>query len=153
MGYALPPSTSPSHKSFAFMQILFSMLLFYAWTSGLRQCRRYIQRGLHPLNLSKCLAESAAITSPLIPWNTCGIVMFAITAIIFNTTLLTTVVSTKDPSVFTIFKIFPIKIRNVPVASKMHRNGGAPPLEDALRYFISCADTAGDQTSRHKRGA
>nr|WP_303182555.1 Na+/H+ antiporter NhaC [Lachnoclostridium phocaeense] len=38
--------------------------------------KAYIQRGLHPLNLSKCLAESAAITSPLIPWNTCGIVMF-----------------------------------------------------------------------------
>lgn len=38
--------------------------------------RAYIQRGLHPLNLSRCLAESAAITSPLIPWNTCGIVMF-----------------------------------------------------------------------------
>lgn len=36
----------------------------------------YIKKGLHPLNLSKCLAESAAITSPLIPWNTCGIVMF-----------------------------------------------------------------------------
>ena len=26
--------------SLDFMQILFSMLLFYAWTSGLRQCRR-----------------------------------------------------------------------------------------------------------------
>lgn len=38
--------------------------------------KAYIQRGLHPLNLSRCLAESAAITSPLIPWNTCGIVMF-----------------------------------------------------------------------------
>lgn len=37
--------------------------------------KAYIERGLHPLNLSKCLAESAAITSPLIPWNTCGIVM------------------------------------------------------------------------------
>lgn len=35
----------------------------------------YVKRGLHPLNLSRCLAESAAITSPLIPWNTCGIVM------------------------------------------------------------------------------
>lgn len=38
--------------------------------------KAYIQRGLHPLNLSKCLAERTAITSPLIPWNTCGIVMF-----------------------------------------------------------------------------
>jgi len=37
--------------------------------------KAYIKRGLHPLNLSRCLAECAAITSPLIPWNTCGIVM------------------------------------------------------------------------------
>lgn len=35
----------------------------------------YIKRGLDPLNLTRCLAESAAITSPLIPWNTCAIVM------------------------------------------------------------------------------
>lgn len=37
--------------------------------------KAYVKRGLHPLNLTKCLAECAAITSPLIPWNTCGIVM------------------------------------------------------------------------------
>lgn len=43
--------------------------------------KAYIERGLHPLNLSKCLAESAAITSPLIPWNTCGIVMFGMLGI------------------------------------------------------------------------
>lgn len=44
--------------------------------SGSMFRKAYIKRGLHPLNLTKCLAESAAITSPLIPWNTCGIVMF-----------------------------------------------------------------------------
>lgn len=41
----------------------------------------YVKRGLHPLNLSRCLAESAAITSPLIPWNTCGIVMIGMLGI------------------------------------------------------------------------
>jgi len=35
----------------------------------------YIARGLSPLNLSRCLAESASVVSPLIPWNTCGIVV------------------------------------------------------------------------------
>lgn len=35
----------------------------------------YVKRGLHPLNLTRVMAESVAITSPLIPWNTCGIVM------------------------------------------------------------------------------
>lgn len=33
------------------------------------------RRGLHPKNLSRVLEDSATITSPLIPWNTCGIYM------------------------------------------------------------------------------
>lgn len=41
----------------------------------------YIKRGLHPLNLTRCLAESASVVSPLIPWNTCGIVVFGMLGI------------------------------------------------------------------------
>jgi NhaC family Na+:H+ antiporter len=33
------------------------------------------RRGLDPLNLSRTLEDSATITSPLIPWNTCGAYM------------------------------------------------------------------------------
>ena len=33
--------------------------------------------GLHPKNLSRCLEDSATMTSPLIPWNSCGAFMFA----------------------------------------------------------------------------
>lgn len=35
----------------------------------------YIRRGLHPKNLSRALEDSATMTSPLIPWNTCGAYM------------------------------------------------------------------------------
>ena len=42
---------------------------------------KYIRAGLSPLNLSRCLAESCAITSPLIPWNTCGITMLGMLGI------------------------------------------------------------------------
>lgn len=35
----------------------------------------YIKRGLHPKNLSRALEDSATLTSPLIPWNTCGAYM------------------------------------------------------------------------------
>ncbi len=35
----------------------------------------YIQRGLHPKNLSRALEDSATMTSPLVPWNTCGAYM------------------------------------------------------------------------------
>ncbi len=33
------------------------------------------ERGLAPKNLSRCLEDSGTITSPLIPWNTCGATM------------------------------------------------------------------------------
>jgi len=35
------------------------------------------KRGLHPKNLSRCLEDSGTLTSPLIPWNTCGAFMHA----------------------------------------------------------------------------
>lgn len=31
--------------------------------------------GLHPKNLSRCLEDSGTMTSPLVPWNTCGAFM------------------------------------------------------------------------------
>ena len=37
----------------------------------------YEQKGLHPKNLSRCLEDSATLTSALIPWNTCGAFMGA----------------------------------------------------------------------------
>jgi len=33
------------------------------------------RRGLHPKNLSRCLEDSGTLTSPLVPWNTCGAFM------------------------------------------------------------------------------
>lgn len=35
------------------------------------------KRGLHPKNLSRCLEDSGTLSSPLVPWNTCGAFMFA----------------------------------------------------------------------------
>ncbi|MBS4538701.1 Na+/H+ antiporter NhaC [Clostridium sp. D2Q-11] len=32
----------------------------------------YEERGLHPKNLSRVLEDSGTLTSPLVPWNTCG---------------------------------------------------------------------------------
>ena len=37
----------------------------------------FIRQGLSPKNLSRALEDSATITSPLIPWNTCGAYMSA----------------------------------------------------------------------------
>lgn len=35
------------------------------------------ERGLHPKNLSRCLEDAGTLTSPLVPWNTCGAYMYA----------------------------------------------------------------------------
>ncbi len=35
------------------------------------------KKGLHPKNLSRCLEDAGTLSSPLIPWNTCGAFMFA----------------------------------------------------------------------------
>jgi NhaC family Na+:H+ antiporter len=37
----------------------------------------YKAKGLHPKNLSRCLEDSGTLTSPLIPWNSCGAFMGA----------------------------------------------------------------------------
>ncbi|GAA5140532.1 Na+/H+ antiporter NhaC [Thalassotalea piscium] len=41
----------------------------------------YARRGLHPTVLSRTLEDSGTITSPLIPWNTCGAFMFGALAL------------------------------------------------------------------------
>jgi len=37
----------------------------------------YDKMGLHPKNLSRALEDSATLTSPLVPWNTCGAYMIS----------------------------------------------------------------------------
>ena len=42
---------------------------------GRMYASEYEARGLHPKNLSRALEDGGTITSPLIPWNTCGAFM------------------------------------------------------------------------------
>ncbi len=41
----------------------------------------YAKRGLHPKNLSRVLEDAGTLSSPLIPWNTCGAFMLSTLAI------------------------------------------------------------------------
>lgn len=41
----------------------------------------YAERGLHPKNLSRVLEDAGTLSSPLIPWNTCGAFMLSTLAI------------------------------------------------------------------------
>lgn len=38
----------------------------------------YARRGLHPTTLSRTLEDGGTLTSPLIPWNTCGAYMYSV---------------------------------------------------------------------------
>ncbi len=42
---------------------------------GNMYAQAYRDRGLHPKNLTRTLQDTGAVTSPLIPWNTCGAFM------------------------------------------------------------------------------
>ncbi len=42
---------------------------------GRMYAHEYVARGLHPKNLSRALEDGGTITSPLVPWNTCGAFM------------------------------------------------------------------------------
>jgi Na+:H+ antiporter, NhaC family len=37
----------------------------------------FARQGLHPKNLSRCLEDAGTLTSPLVPWNSCGAYMHA----------------------------------------------------------------------------
>jgi NhaC family Na+:H+ antiporter len=41
----------------------------------------FLDRGLHPKNLSRALEDSGTVTSALVPWNTCGGQMAAVLGI------------------------------------------------------------------------
>ena len=38
---------------------------------------KFKELGLHPVNLSRCLEDAGTLSSPLIPWNSCGAFMHA----------------------------------------------------------------------------
>ena len=42
---------------------------------GRMYLKAYRKKGLHPKNLSRTLEDAGTMTSPLVPWNTCGIFM------------------------------------------------------------------------------
>ncbi|WP_245807681.1 Na+/H+ antiporter NhaC [Halobacillus massiliensis] len=44
---------------------------------GRMYSKAYQDRNLHPKNLSRTIEDAGTMTSPLVPWNTCGAFMFA----------------------------------------------------------------------------
>ena len=53
----------------------------YKYEKNKKAKEAFKKQGLDPKNLSRTLEDSATITSPLIPWNTCGAYMSATLAV------------------------------------------------------------------------
>ena len=68
------------------------------------------KRGLHQLNLSRSLEDGGTITSPLIPWNTCGAYMQSVLGVSALDYLFYAFFNLINPVLAIIYAIFGIKI-------------------------------------------
>lgn len=73
----------------------------------------YERRGLHPTVLSRTLEDSGTITSPLIPWNTCGAFMFGALALTSYDYILYCFFNLLNPILAIIYGYVGFKIRKI----------------------------------------
>jgi NhaC family Na+:H+ antiporter len=70
----------------------------------------YEKRGLAPVNLSRTLEDGGTITSPLIPWNTCGAYMQSVLLISPLDYAMYAFFNLINPALAVIYAYFGIKI-------------------------------------------
>jgi NhaC family Na+:H+ antiporter len=75
------------------------------------------RRDLDPRNLSRTLEDSATITSPLIPWNTCGAYMAGTLGVATLAYLPFCFFNLINPVVAAIYGIYDIKIERLPLGA------------------------------------
>jgi Na+:H+ antiporter, NhaC family len=80
------------------------------------------RRGLDPLNLSRTLEDSATITSPLIPWNTCGAYMAGTLGVATLAYLPFCFFNLLNPLVAALYGIYNVKI--IPLAADAALDSG-----------------------------
>jgi NhaC family Na+:H+ antiporter len=73
------------------------------------------KRGLHQLNLSRSLEDGGTLTSPLIPWNTCGVYMHGVLAVNPLDYIFYTFFNLINPVLAVIYAYLGIKILRIPV--------------------------------------
>ena len=74
-------------------------------------------RGLHPKNLSRALEDGGTITSPLIPWNTCGAFMASTLGVATLTYLPFCFLNLLNPLISIVYGFTGITIERLPDAS------------------------------------
>ena len=73
------------------------------------------KRGLHQLNLSRSLEDGGTLTSPLIPWNTCGVYMHGVLAVNPLDYIFFTFFNLINPVLAIIYAYLGIKILRIPI--------------------------------------
>jgi NhaC family Na+:H+ antiporter len=73
------------------------------------------KRGLHQLNLSRSLEDGGTLTSPLIPWNTCGVYMHGVLAVNPLDYIFYAFFNLINPTLAIIYAYLGIKILRIPV--------------------------------------
>lgn len=85
------------------------------------------RRGLAPVNLSRALEDAGTITSPLVPWNTCGAYMAATLGVATLDYLPYAFFNLASPLVAMVLAYAGFKILHVtPQAQIIHRDGVSP---------------------------
>ncbi|WP_412737759.1 Na+/H+ antiporter NhaC [Krasilnikovia sp. MM14-A1259] len=77
----------------------------------------FARRGLAPTNLSRLAADSATVTSPLVPWNSCGAFMGAVLGVPTLSYLPYSVFNYASPALSVLYGITGFRIEKVPVSS------------------------------------
>jgi NhaC family Na+:H+ antiporter len=75
----------------------------------------YAKRGLHQLNLSRSLEDGGTITSPLIPWNTCGAYMQGVLLVHPFDYFIYTFFNLINPVLAVIYAYLGVKILRIPI--------------------------------------
>lgn len=90
----------------------------------------YKKRGLHPKALSRTIEDAGTMTSPLVPWNTCGAFMAAtlgVATIQYAPYAFLCIIS---PIIAVIFGFFDIKIAKLDNYDEIHAHDDEEPTEE-----------------------
>ena len=88
----------------------------------------YARRGLAPVNLSRALEDAGTLTSPLVPWNSCGAYMAATLGVATFDYLPYALFNLVNPLVALVFAYVGFKILKVEPAAHIEAGPGQRPL-------------------------
>ena len=78
----------------------------------------FANRGLAPVMLSRALGDLATVTSPLIPWNSCGAYMAATLGVSTASYFAFSFFNLANPLVTILFAVFGLRVMATPGAAK-----------------------------------